>query len=67
MPNKDKMAAKTARRRKRMTRIAKYWLEPKAGKKGRFSGTLLATFNFGAKRLALFSVPKATPGPKGAA
>ena len=53
-------------KRKRMRRVGKYgyWLEPRAGKEGRFSGTLLATFNFGAKRLALFSVPKGTPGPK---
>jgi hypothetical protein len=54
----------TKPKRERMTKTGKYWLEPRTGKVGRFSGTLLATFNLGNKRVALFSVPKGTPGPK---
>jgi hypothetical protein len=43
----------------KMTRTGRYLLKPKKGRAREFSGTLLQTFNFGRKRLAIFSVPKA--------
>lgn len=46
------------RRGKRMTKTGRWKLETKRGRKRSFSGTLLKTFNFGKKRLAIFSVPK---------
>ena len=55
------MAAKKTkrlRRGKKMTKGAGWKLVATSGRKREFKGTLLSTFNFGAKRLALFSVPK---------
>jgi hypothetical protein len=46
------------RRGKRMTRTGKWDLQPKRGRKRSFPATLLKTFNFGKRRLAIFSVPK---------
>ncbi len=43
---------------KKMTRTGGWTLKPKKGRERKFSGTLLKTFNFGNKRLAIFSVPK---------
>jgi hypothetical protein len=43
---------------KKMTRTGNWTLKPKKGRERQFSGTLLQTFNFGKKRLAIFSVPK---------
>jgi hypothetical protein len=42
----------------RMTGGAGWRLATTKGKKRVFAGTLLQTFNFGAKRIAIFSVPK---------
>lgn len=47
-----------ARRGKKMTRTGPWILAPKKGRKRQFTGTLLKTFNFAKKRLAIFSVPK---------
>jgi hypothetical protein len=49
---------KKVRRGKKMTKGAGWKLIATKGRKRQFSGTLLKTFNFGAKRLAIFSVPK---------
>ncbi len=46
------------KRGQKMTRIGRWVLKPKKGREREFSGTLLKTFNFGDKRLAIFSVPK---------
>lgn len=42
----------------RMTGGTGWRLATTKGKKRVFVGTLLQTFNFGAKRIAIFSVPK---------
>ena len=47
-----------ARRGERMTRGKGWRLAVVKGRKRIFVGTLLETFNFGSKRLAIFSVPK---------
>lgn len=47
-----------ARRGERMTMGAGWRLETKRGRKRYFAGTLLATFNLGHRRIAVFSVPK---------
>jgi hypothetical protein len=49
------------RKGKRMTGGTGWKLEPTKGKKRQFKGTLLQTFNFGKRRLAVFSVPKRYP------
>jgi len=43
---------------KRMTGGTGWRLETTKGSKRHFAGTLLATFNFGKRRFAVFSVPK---------
>ncbi len=55
MPNRARVKA---RRGERMTKGAGWKLEAKRGRRRYFPGTLLATFNFGNKRIAVFSVPK---------
>ena len=55
------MAAKKTkrlRRGKKMTKGAGWKLVATVGRKREFKGTLLGTFNFGTRRLALFNVPK---------
>ena len=47
-----------AKRGAKMTKTGPWTLKPKKGRDREFSGTLLKTFNFGNKRLAIFSVPK---------
>jgi hypothetical protein len=47
-----------ARKGERMTRGSKWRLAVLKGRKRIFVATLLQTFNFGKKRLAVFSVPK---------
>jgi len=42
---------------KRMTK-GLWELKPKQGRERHFSGALMGTFNFGKKRIAVFSVPK---------
>jgi hypothetical protein len=41
-----------------MTKGSRWKLTASKGKQREFTGTLLGTFNMGAKRVALFSVPK---------
>lgn len=57
MPTK-KLRTKKLRRGKKMTKGSGWDLIATGGRKRRFKGTLLKTFNFGKKRLAIFSVPK---------
>jgi len=47
-----------ANKGERMTRGTGWRLAKIAGRKRVFVGTLLATMNFGRRRLAIFSVPK---------
>lgn len=47
-----------AKKGERMTGGNGWRLATTKGKKRVFNGTLLKTFNFGSKRLAIFSVPK---------
>jgi hypothetical protein len=47
-----------AKRGERMTKGQGWRLATIRGRKRVFVGTLLKTFNFGSKRLAVFSVPK---------
>ncbi len=49
---------KKAKKGERMTRGTSWRLAKVRGKRRVFAGTLLYTINVGAKRLALFSVPK---------
>ena len=42
----------------KLMRTGRYLIKTTKGKKRKFYGTLLKTFNFGKLRLALFSVPK---------
>lgn len=50
------MAAK--KKGKRLTKTGRYEIKAKAGRERSFTGTLLRSFNFGGKRIAIFSVPK---------
>jgi hypothetical protein len=52
------IAGKKPKKGKRMTRASKWTLAAVTGRRRTFTGTLIATLNFGAKRLAIFSVPK---------
>jgi len=52
------MAEKAVRKGKRMTKGAGWKLSTTKGRKRQFNGTLISTINIGAKRLAIFSVPK---------
>jgi hypothetical protein len=47
-----------AKKGERMTSGAGWRLAATKGRKRIFAGTLLQTFNFGSKRIAIFSVPK---------
>jgi hypothetical protein len=47
-----------ARRGERMTKGRRWQLAATKGKKRVFPATLLQTFNFGGKRIAIFNVPK---------
>jgi hypothetical protein len=58
MARKIKFLGRRVRKGKHMT-MGKGWkLAFEKGRKRVFYGTLLATFNFGSKRLAVFNVPK---------
>lgn len=46
------------RKGKKLTRTGSYDILARKGRKRRFRGTLLKTFNVGKLRLAIFSVPK---------
>jgi len=47
-----------AKKGERMTKGTGWRLATVKGRKRVFVGTLIETFNFGSKRLAIFSVPK---------
>jgi hypothetical protein len=49
------------KRGKRMTR-GMWKLEPKTGRARGFTGSLMGTFNFGTRRIAVFNVPKRFKG-----
>lgn len=55
---KKKRKSKKPRRGRRMTKGSGWDLVATSGRKRKFKGTLIKTINFGAKRLAIFSVPK---------
>ena len=46
------------RKGKRLTKTGKYDIKVTKGRDRAFTGTLLQTFNLGAKRIAIFSIPK---------
>ncbi len=50
--------ARKPKKGKRMTKGSGWKLKTTTGREREFSGTLLKTFNFGKRRLAIFSVPK---------
>lgn len=50
--------AKRPRKGKRLTRTGKYKISTTAGSQREFIGTLMATFNLGKYRIAVFRVPK---------
>lgn len=52
------MASEKLKKGKRLTATGKWKITSTRGKTREFAGTLLSTFNFGAKRIAVFSVPK---------
>ena len=54
------MAIKKPKKGKRLTATGKWKIVSTKGSKREFAGTLLSTFNFGAKRIAIFSVPKSS-------
>ena len=54
------MAASKAKKGKRLTRTGRWKIAATKGRKREFTGTLMGTFNFGKKRIAVFSVPKAS-------
>ena len=58
MPAEITIKGHKARRGERMTTGQGWRLAIVKGRKRVFVGTLLQTFNFGNKRLAIFSVPK---------
>lgn len=58
MASEITIKGKKAKAGERMTGGAGWRLATTRGKKRVFAGTLLQTFNFGKKRLAIFSVPK---------
>jgi len=58
MAKQVRVMEQKARRGERMTHGTGWRLVMQRGRKRAFSGTLLTTFNFGNKRLAVFSVPK---------
>jgi hypothetical protein len=58
MPSEITIKGDRARRGERMTPGQGWRLAIVKGRKRVFVGTLLKTFNFGNKRLAVFSVPK---------
>ncbi len=46
------------RKGKRLTKTGRWKLASTKGRKREFTGTLMGTFNFGKKRIAVLSVPK---------
>jgi hypothetical protein len=58
MPAKVTIAGKKPRKGKRLTKTSKWKLAAVSGGGRTFTATLIATHNFGKKRLAIFSVPK---------
>jgi len=58
MPPKITIKGKKPKKGKRLTKGTRWRLAAVTGRDRVFVGTLLQTFNFGSKRLAIFSVPK---------
>lgn len=58
MPNDITIHGVKAKRGERLTRGNAWRLAATKGKRRIFAATLLQTFNFGKKRIAIFSVPK---------
>ena len=58
MPPKITIKGKKPKRGERMTKGTRWRIAAVTGRKRVFVGTLLHTINIGAKRLAIFSVPK---------
>lgn len=58
MPLKIAIKGKKPRKGKRLTKGTRWRIAAVTGRKRVFVGTLLKSFNFGSKRLAIFSVPK---------
>ena len=60
MPPKIAIKGKKPKKGKRLTKGTRWRIAAVTGRKRVFVATLLHTFNFGARRLAIFSVPKAS-------
>lgn len=58
MASKITIKGKKPKKGKRLTKGTRWRIAAVTGRKRVFVGTLLQTFNFGTKRLAIFSVPK---------
>ncbi len=58
MGSRTKVLSQIIRKGKKMTRGSRWRLVAQAGRERAFAGTLLATFNLGHRRVAVFSVPK---------
>jgi hypothetical protein len=58
MAGQTRIMGQKARRGERMTMGSGWRLTKETGRKRVFPGTLLATFNLGNRRIAIFSVPK---------
>jgi len=58
MPKVITVQGRRAKRGERMTKGLGWRLVRTNGRKSVFVGTLLATYNFGRKRIAIFSAPK---------
>lgn len=58
MPTDITIRGVKAKRGERLTRGSAWQLAATKGKKRILAATLLQTFNFGTKRIAIFSVPK---------
>jgi len=58
MPPKIAIKGKKPKKGKRLTKGTRWRIAAVTGRNRVFIGTLLESFNFGTKRLAIFSVPK---------
>ena len=54
------MATKKIKKGKKLTKTGKWVIQSTKGRPREFKGTLLESFNFGSKRIAIFSVPKSS-------
>ena len=58
MASQTKVLGQKIRKGIKMTKGSRWRLVAQAGRKRAFAGTLLATFNLGHRRVAIFTVPK---------